>query len=152
MKSLLHRYHLAIMSLPLVRYTTNLNHTHLITVHCHSLGVPAYLAISRRANWSATSVSSSCAALLKGQKLLGTEGLVVDLRSSLNQILEMGTGEEVSEVHEFAVSLILDVDNAPSVLAAADLLAADNDGLLRANDSEGNNVLTRYQHGFAKFA
>ena len=59
--------------------------------------------------------------------MLGTEGLVVDLRGGLDEILEMGSGEEVSEVDEFTVVLILDVDDAPSVLATTDLLASNND-------------------------
>lgn len=67
------------------------------------------------------------AALLERQELLGTEGLVVDLRGGLDEILKMSSEEEVSEVDEFAVSLILDVDDTPSVLSTADLLAVDND-------------------------
>jgi hypothetical protein len=69
-------------------------------------------------------------ALLQRQQLLSTESLIVDLRSSFDQVLEMGTGEEVSEVDEFAVVLILDVDNSPSVLAPTDLLPSNNDRLL----------------------
>ena len=72
-------------------------------------------------------MSSSCAALLQCQKLLGTECLVVDLRCRLNQVLEMGAGQEVSEVDEFAVALVLDVDDSPSVLTSTDLLAANDD-------------------------
>ena len=72
-------------------------------------------------------MSSSCAALLKCQKLLGTERLVVDLRCRLDQVLEMGAGQEVSEVDEFAVVLVLDVDDSPSVLTATDLLATNDD-------------------------
>jgi hypothetical protein len=51
----------------------------------------------------------------------------MDLRGRLNQILEVGAGKEVSEVDEFAVVLILNVDNPPSVLATTDLLASNND-------------------------
>ena len=71
-------------------------------------------------------MSSSGAALLECQKLLGAECLVMDLRCRLNQVLEMGAGEEVSEVDEFAVVLILNVDNSPSVLASTDLLASND--------------------------
>jgi hypothetical protein len=39
------------------------------------------------------------------------------------------------------VLLVLDVDDAPPVLAPADLLAIDNDRLLRTDDSEGNSSL-----------
>jgi hypothetical protein len=38
----------------------------------------------------------------------------------------MGAGEEVSEVDEFAVILILNIDNSPSVLASTDLLASND--------------------------
>ncbi len=72
-------------------------------------------------------MAASCAALLKCQQLLSTESLVVDLGSRLNQVLEMGSGEEVSEVDEFAVVLILNVDDTPSVLSATDLLASNDD-------------------------
>jgi hypothetical protein len=53
----------------------------------------------------------------------------------------MGAGEEVSEVDEFAVVLVLDVDDSPSVLTSTDLLAANDDRLLRSNNGEGNDVL-----------
>ena len=72
-------------------------------------------------------MSTCCAALLECQQLLGAEGLVVYLGGSFNQVLEVGAGEEVSEVNEFTVVLILDVDNSPSVLAATDLLASNDD-------------------------
>ena len=68
-----------------------------------------------------------CAALLECQQLLGTEGLIVDLGGGFDQVLEVGAGEEISEIDEFAVVLILDVDDSPSVLAATDLLASNND-------------------------
>ena len=67
------------------------------------------------------------AALLERQKLLGTESLVVDLRGGLDKILKMSSEEEVAEVDEFAVSLILNVDDTPSVLSTSDLLAVDDD-------------------------
>jgi hypothetical protein len=51
----------------------------------------------------------------------------VDLRCRLNQILEMGAGKEVSEVDEFAVILVLDVDDSPSVLTTTDLLPTNDD-------------------------
>ena len=59
--------------------------------------------------------------------MLGTECLVVDLRCGFDQILEVGAGEEVSEVDEFAVVLVLNIDDTPSVLAATDLLASNDD-------------------------
>ena len=47
-------------------------------------------------------------ALLEGKQLLGAERLVVDLCGRLDQILEVGSQKEVSEVDEFAVVLVLD--------------------------------------------
>jgi len=47
-------------------------------------------------------------ALLEGKQLLGAERLVVDLCGRLDQVLQVGTGEEVAEVDEFAVVLVLD--------------------------------------------
>lgn len=85
--------------------------------------------------------TSSCTALLKCKQLLGTESLVVDLGRCFNQILEVGTGKEISEVDEFAVVLILDVDDSPSVLTSTNLLASNNDRLLRSDNGEGNDVL-----------
>ena len=58
---------------------------------------------------------AGCAALLECQQLLGAEGLVVNLGGGFDQVLEVGAGEEVSEIDEFAVVLILDIDNSPSV-------------------------------------
>jgi hypothetical protein len=47
-------------------------------------------------------------ALLERKKLLGAEGLVVDLGGGFDEILQMGACEEVAEVDEFAVVLVLD--------------------------------------------
>ena len=104
--------------------------------------VAAQLPIGGGADGSAATVATSGAALLECQQLLGAEGLVVDLGGRLDQILKVGAGQEVSQVDELAVVLVLDVDDSPPVLAAADLLAVDDDGLLRADNGEGNDVLT----------
>lgn len=48
------------------------------------------------------------AALLERQQLLSTEALVVDLRCCFDQVLEVGSGEEIAEVDELAVGLVLD--------------------------------------------
>lgn len=98
----------------------------LVAVHRHSLRVSAQFSVGSWTDRSASGVSSCCAALLECKQLLGSEGLVVDLRSGFDQVLEMGAGEEISEVDEFAVVLVLDVDNSPSVLASTDLLASDD--------------------------
>jgi hypothetical protein len=53
----------------------------------------------------------------------------VNLACGLDEVLEMGTCEEVTQVDKFAVPLVLDVDGTPAVLAggnvAADLVLAD---------------------------
>lgn len=87
-------------------------------------------------------MTTGTAALLEGQELLGTEGLVVDLAGGLDQVLEVGAGQEVAEVDKFTVVLVLDVDDTPAVLAAANLLAVDNDRLLTADNGERNDVLS----------
>jgi len=99
----------------------------LVTIDGHSLRVSAQFPLSCWADGSATSMSTSCAALLKCQELLSTECFVVDLRCGLDQVLQMGTGEEVSQVDEFAVVLVLDVDDSPSILTTTDLLATNDD-------------------------
>jgi hypothetical protein len=53
----------------------------------------------------------------------------------------VSASEEVPEIDELAVVLVLDVDNAPSVLTASDLPTSYNNGLLGSYDSKGNNVL-----------
>lgn len=111
----------------------------LVAVHRHPLRASAHLAIGGRADGSAA--VALCAALLEGQKLLGAERLVVDLRRRLDQVLEVGAEKKVSEVDELAVGLVLDIDNSPPVLAAANLLAIDNDGLLGTNDGKGDQIL-----------
>ena len=57
-----------------------------------------------------------------------------------------GPGKEVAQVDELAVPLILNVDDAPAVLAATDGLAVDDHRALRANNSEGDHVLARGEH------
>lgn len=104
--------------------------------------VAAEFPIRRGADGTAaTGVATSSAALLQSQQLLGTEGLVVDLAGGFHQILKVGTGQEVAQVDKLAVVLVLDVDDSPAVLAAANLLAVDHNGLLTADNREGNDVL-----------
>src|SRR4051812_36550508 len=100
------------ISSPVLQNTNHLSIAHaLVAVHRHPLRVSAQLTISSRTDWPAASMSTSCAALLECQQLLGTERLVVDLGRGLDQVLKVGAGEEVPEVDEFAVVLILDVDD-----------------------------------------
>ena len=111
----------------------------LVAVHRHALRAPAQLPVGSRADWPAAMALR--AVLLQGQKLLRAEGLVVDLRRGLDEILEVGSEEEVSQVDEFAVVIILYVDDAPPVLAAADLLSVHDDRLLGADNGEGDEAL-----------
>ena len=67
---------------------------------------------------------TNSAAFLKRKQLLGPETLVVHLARRLDKVLKMRLGQEVAKVDEFAVVLVLDVDNTPSVLATADSTAA----------------------------
>lgn len=101
--------------------------------------VSAQLAVCGRADGSASVALSTT--LFEGQQLLSTEGLIVDLGSRLDQILEVGSKQEVSQVNKFTVGLILHVDDTPSVLTSTNLLAIDNDVLLRTNNGEGYEAL-----------
>lgn len=79
----------------------------LVSVHGHALAVPAKLTVGRGRN-GARGVATNGGALLEGKQLLGAERLVVDLCGGFNEVLQVGAGEEVTEVDEFAVGLVLD--------------------------------------------
>lgn len=85
--------------------------------------------------------TTGSAALLQGHELFGAESLVVNLAGSFDKVLQVGTGQEIAEVHEFAMVLILDIDHTPAVLAAAHLFSVDNNVLLASDDCEWNNIL-----------
>jgi hypothetical protein len=51
-------------------------------------------------------------------------------------------GEEVSEVDEFAMSLILHIDDSPSILPSSYGLAVNDDTSFRANNGERKHFLT----------
>jgi hypothetical protein len=55
-------------------------------------------------------VTANGRALLECEQLLGTEGLVVDLCGRLDEVLQVGACEEVTEVDEFAVGLVFDCE------------------------------------------
>jgi hypothetical protein len=78
----------------------------LVPVHSHALAVPAKLAVGRGRDGAAG--VALVGALLEGKQLLGAERFVVDLCGRLDQVLQVGAGEEVAEVDEFAVVLVLD--------------------------------------------
>lgn len=114
----------------------------LVSVHGGTLGAATELPLRRRADGpAATRVTTSSAALLQSQKLLGAESLVVDLASGFHQILQMGAGQKVAQINELAVVLVLDIDHTPAVLATAYLLAIDDDGLLTTDNREWDNIL-----------
>ncbi len=113
----------------------------LVAIHRHPLRASAHLTVSSRADGSAT--MALCAALLEGQQLLGTEGLVVDLRRRLDQVLQVRAEEEVSEVDELAVVLVLNVDHAPPILTTTNLLTVDDDRLFGTDNSEWDQVLRK---------
>lgn len=111
----------------------------LVAVHGHALRAAAQLSVGGGADWSAA--VSLCASLLQCQQLLGTEGLVVDLGRRLDEVLEVGTQQEVSQIDKLAVVLVLNVDDSPSVLTTPDLVTVDNDRLLGTNNGEGDQAL-----------
>lgn len=86
-------------------------------------------------------MAASRAALLQGEKLFGTKGLVMDLAGGLDQVLKVCTSEEVPEIDKFAVIFVFHVDDTPAVLTSSNLLAADNDCLFASHNSEGDDVL-----------
>jgi hypothetical protein len=47
----------------------------------------------------------------------------VDLACGFDQVLKVSTCEEITEVDEFAVPLVLDVDGTPAVLASGNVAA-----------------------------
>ena len=53
----------------------------------------------------------------------------------------MSACEEVAKRHEFAVLLVLDINDSPAVLTTAHLLASDDDVLFRTHDGERDHVL-----------
>lgn len=114
----------------------------LVAVHGHSLRVAAQFSVGRGTDRSATARMASCSAtLLQCKKLLGTERLIVDLACCFDEILKMGASQEVPQIHKLAMVLILHINDAPSVLAATNLLTIDNNGFLTTDDSEWNDVL-----------
>ena len=65
----------------------------------------------------------------------------MNLGRRLNKVLQVSPRQEVPEVHKLAVVGILDVDDTPAGLAATHRLAVDDDVVLRANNSKGDDLL-----------
>jgi len=85
----------------------------LVSVNRHPLlRAPAQFPVSGWRDGPAAPRTGG-ARLLESQQLLGTEGLVVDLRGSFDQVLEVCARKEVAQVDEFTVSLVLNYQ--PSV-------------------------------------
>ena len=82
---------------------------------------------SRSRGLSGVGPSTSARRLFEGEQLFGAEGLVVDLSGSFDQVLQMSPQQEITEVDEFAVPLVFDVDDTPPVLTSADGLSVDDD-------------------------
>lgn len=78
--------------------------------------------------------------LFQSQQLLRPEGLVMDLTRCLNQVLQMRPRQEVPQAYKLAMVLVLHVDDAPTVLATADLAAVDDDAIFGADDSKRDEV------------
>lgn len=113
----------------------------LVPVHGHTLRASAQLPVCGWADRPASSHAACCTAFLEGQQLFGSECFVVDLASCFDEILKVRPGEEVPEIDKFTVVLILDIDDAPFVLATTDLLAVNNDGLLATNNCKWDDIL-----------
>ena len=113
----------------------------LIAVHSHPLRLSAQFPLCRWAYGSAPGMSTCTAVLLQCQQLLCAEGLIMDLACCLNQILQMGPCEEVSQRNELAVILVLNIDHSPPVLTTSHRAAIDYDRVLGSDDSEWNKVL-----------
>lgn len=79
--------------------------------------------------------------LLESKQLLGPECLVVNLGGGFDEVLEVSPQQEIAQVNKFAVVGIFNVHNTPSVLAATNRLAIDDDIVFRSNDGEGNDLL-----------
>lgn len=65
----------------------------------------------------------------------------MDLAGRFNQVLQVSASQEVPQIDEFAVVLVLDVDNTPAVLSSANLLAVDDNVFLATDNGERNDVL-----------
>ena len=92
-------------------------------------------------------MTSSSTILLERKQLLGPESLIMDLTGRLDQILKMRPCQKVPQADEFAVRLVLDVDDSPSVLTASNALASYYDVFLGSDNGKGNQIFDRGVHG-----
>lgn len=74
----------------------------------------------------------------------------MDLGCCLDEVLEVGAGEEVAEVDEFAVFLVFDIDSSPAVLAATNSFAVDVDVVLTADNRKWDDRLVSVSKGLHK--
>ena len=75
------------------------------------------------------------------------EGKVISISREDEDKGALLPSEEVAEGNELAVRLVLDVDDTPAVLAAANRLTLHDNGALRTNNREGNDVLRDVREG-----
>jgi hypothetical protein len=85
--------------------------------------------------------TSGSTALFQSEKLLGAEGFVMDLTSSLDEVLKVCACQEVSQVDKLAVVFVFNVDDSPPILTSSNLLATNNDCFLASDNCERNDVL-----------
>lgn len=95
--------------------------------------------IVMRSGSSGGAITPGRTSFLERQQLFRPESLVMDLGGSLDQVLQMGAKQEITKVHEFAVALVLDVDDSPTVLTSANGLAVNDHVALGSNDREGDH-------------
>lgn len=74
--------------------------------------------------------------LFESKELFRPESFIVHLCSGFNEILQVSSRKEVSQVNKLAMSFILDVDNPPPVLPSTHGFAINDDTSFRANDGE----------------
>ena len=65
----------------------------------------------------------------------------MDLARRLDEVLQVGTNKEVSEIDKLAVALVLHIDDAPSILTTTHLPAIDDNGFLASNHGKWDDIL-----------
>lgn len=75
-------------------------------------------------------------ALLQGEELFASKGLVVDLCGGFDEVLQVRSGQKVSEVYKLAVAFVFDIDDTVPVLPAPDLFTVDDDRAFAADDGK----------------
>jgi hypothetical protein len=92
-----------------------------------------------RSGSSSGAITPGRTSLLERQQLFRPESLIMDLGSSLDQVLQMGAEQEITKVDEFAMTLVFDVDDSPTVLTSANGLAINDHVALGSDDRKGDH-------------